>query len=223
MITVHHLNRSRSTRVLWLLEELGVPYEIKNYERGEDLRAPASLRSVHPLGKSPVVTDSETGVTIAESGAILEYLVDRFDKDSKFRPKPGTPERWQYNYWLQYPESSLMPQLLLALIFGLMTKQKLPFFVKPIVGKIAATVKQKTYGPELERHFAFIEGELAKRPYLAGTEFSAADIQLSYPLEVSYGRTEAIDGKPKITAYLEKIRARPAYSRAIVRGGPVNI
>ncbi|MES2965873.1 MAG: glutathione S-transferase [Bdellovibrionota bacterium] len=221
MITVHHLNNSRSTRVLWLLEELGVPYEIKPYERGADLRAPASLRKVHPLGKSPVVTDDESGSTMAESGAILEYLLDRFDTESKFRPKSGTPERWQYNYWLQYPEASLMPQLLLALIFGMMEKQKLPFFVKPIVRKIVRTVKSKTYGPELQNHFEFIEAELAKRPYLAGQSFSAADIQMSYPLEAGGGRTDALEGKPKISGYLARLRERPAYARAIERGGPV--
>ncbi|MGE0526908.1 MAG: glutathione S-transferase family protein [Bdellovibrionales bacterium] len=223
MITIHHLNSSRSHRILWLLEELEVPYEIQTYQRGADLRAPPELKKIHPLGKSPVVTDSDAGVTMAESGAILEYLLDRFDPASRLRPPPSTAERWQYNYWLHYAEGSLMPQLFLALIFELLPKQPMPFFIKPIALKIASAVKQKTYGPELKTHFRFIEQHLSRSTYFAGTTFTAADIQMSYPLEAAMDRVEGLKSAPALQSYIQRLRARPSYQRAVARGGPLEL
>ena len=128
MITVHHLNNSRSQRILWLLEELGVPYEVKRYEREPSLQAPAALRAVHPLGKSPVITDGDR--TLAESGAILEYLVDTYG-NGRFKPVAGTPERIHYTYFLHYAEGSLMPLLFMKLVFNRIP-ERLPFLMKPV-------------------------------------------------------------------------------------------
>lgn len=220
MITVHHLNHSRSQRVLWLLEELGLPYEIQRYERDAGLRAPASLRAVHPLGKSPVVTDGEN--TLAESAAILEYLVERYGS-GRLRPTEGTRERLAYNYFMHYAEGSLMPILLLGLVFSRMTKAKQPFFVRPIVRRIAATATQKIVAPDLGRHLDFLEDSLTRSLWFAGEELSAADVQMSFPLEAAVVRG-GLDAKwPKLSAFLERIHERPAYQRALEAGGPFQV
>ena len=160
MLTVHHLNNSRSQRVLWLLEELGLEYEVKRYERDpKTMLAPASLRAVHPLGKSPVVTDGER--TLAESGAIIEDIIERYGS-GRLIPPAGTPERLRYAYWLHYAEGSAMPPLLLKLIFDRMETAPMPFFVRPIVRKIAAEVKKSFIGPQIETHLAYQESELGK-------------------------------------------------------------
>jgi glutathione S-transferase len=217
MITVHHLNNSRSQRVLWLLEELGVPYEVKRYERDRvTMLAPASLRAVHPLGKSPVVTDGEA--TLAESGAIVEYLVETYG-NGRLIPKLGTPERRRYTYWLHYAEGSAMPPLLLKLIFDKVETSPMPFFVKPVARGISAKVKAAFIDPQIKTHFDFIEAELAARPWFAGDEFTAADIQMSFPLEAGAARG-ALDGRPKLRSFVDKAHARPAYARALERGGP---
>ena len=218
MITVHHLNNSRSQRVLWLLEELGVPYEIKHYQRDpKTMLAPASLRAVHPLGKSPVITDGE--VTVAESGAIIEYLIGRYG-DGRFVPAAGTPERLRYTYWLHYAEGSAMPPLLLSLIFARLPKAPMPFFIRPIVKGIAEKVTATLVTPALALHFGYIESELAKSTWFAGEELSGADIQMSFPVEAGAARGGGADGRPRIKAFLERIHARPAYQRALERGGP---
>jgi glutathione S-transferase len=178
MIVVHHLNNSRSQRVLWLLEELGLPYEIKRYEREKSGLAPKSLEAVHPLGKSPVITDQ--GATLAESGAILEYLVDTYGK-GRMAPAAGTPERIQYRYWMHYAEGSLMPPLLMKLIFDRVESSPMPFFVKPIAKGIAGKVKGAFISPNIKRHLDFMEASLKDHAWFAGDEFSAADIQMSFP------------------------------------------
>jgi glutathione S-transferase len=221
MITVHHLNNSRSQRVLWLLEELGVEYEVKRYERdSKTMLAPASLRAVHPLGKSPVI--SEGGVTVAESGAIVEYLVERHGQ-GRLIPPPGTPERLRYTYWLHYAEGSAMPPLLLSLIFARLPRAPMPFFMRPIVRAISAKTRKTFIDPQLELHRNFMEGELAKTSWFAGEEFTAADIQMSFPVEAAAARGGLDASLPKLWAYLQRIHARPAYQRALQKGGPFEL
>lgn len=219
MITVHHLERSRSQRVLWLLEELGVPYELKRYQRNPTtMLAPPELKQVHALGKSPVIT--EDGLTVAESGAIIEYLVDRHGA-GRLRPADGTPARLQYTYWLHFAEGSAMSPLLLKLVFDKVRTAKVPFFVKPIAKGIAAQVMSSFVQPNIDNQLAFMQAELSARPWFAGSEFSAADIQMSYPLEAAQSRA-GLDGRyPALQDWLKRIRARPAYARAIAQGGPV--
>ena len=219
MIVVHHLNNSRSQRILWLLEELGVPYEIKRYERNaQTMLAPPELLKIHPLGKSPVITDD--GLVVAESGAIVEYLVDTYGQKSGPRPAPGTPERLRYNYWLHFAEGSAMSPLLLKLIFTRVKTAPMPFFVKPVARSIADKVLGMMVDPNLERQTAFIEAELAKTPWFAGAGFSAADIQMSFPLEAASHRAGVSEqATPRSFDWLERIHARPAYQRALARGG----
>jgi glutathione S-transferase len=217
MIVVHHLNNSRSQRVLWMLEELGVPYEIKRYQRdAKTMLAPPELKRVHPLGKSPVIEDG--AVTLAESGAILEYLVERHG-GGRLAPAPGTPERLRYTYWMHFAEGSAMPPLLLLLIFSRIERAPMPFFVKPVARAIARRATAGFAQPNNERNLDFMEGELAQRPWFAGGEFSAADIQMSFPLEAAQARG-GLDGKrPRLMDFLARIHARPAYRRALERGG----
>lgn len=219
MITVHHLNNSRSQRVLWLLEELGQPYEIVRYQRDPaTMLAPASLKAVHPLGKSPVVV-TDDGITLAESGAILETLTERYGQ-GRLVPPAGTPEAVRYRYWLHYAEGSAMPPLLLKLIFDRIEKSPVPFFVKPIVKGIAGKTKAAFIAPQLKTHLDFMEGELGKSLWFAGEEFSAADIQMSFAVEAARARGGLDESRPKLMAYLERIHARPAYQRALEQGGP---
>jgi glutathione S-transferase len=217
MIVVHHLNHARSQRVLWLLEELGLEYEIKRYRRdAKTMLAPASLRAVHPLGKAPVITDGS--LTLAESGAIVEYLVERYG-NGRLVPAPGTPERLRYTYWLHYAEGSAMPPLLLKLVFDRIAKGPVPFFVKPVAKAISQRVLSTFVNPQIELHLDFMEAELEKSPWFGGMEFSAADIQLSFPLEAAAARAGLTASRPKLMAYLDRIHARPAYQRALERGG----
>ncbi|OOG43715.1 glutathione S-transferase [Rhodanobacter sp. C05] len=221
MITVHHLNNSRSQRILWLLEELGVPYEIKRYQRDpKTMLAPPELRAVHPLGKSPVITDGE--VTLAESGAIIEYLVERYGQ-GRLLPPAGTPERLRCNYWLHYAEGSAMPPLLLKLVFRRVETAPAPFFVKPIAKGIAHKVMSSFVDPQLKLHLDYLEGELGKSEWFAGNEFSAADIQLSFPLEAFAARGGLDASYPRLMAFLQRIHARPAYQRALQNGGEYHL
>ena len=217
MIVVHHLNNSRSQRVLWLLEELGLEYEIRRYERDpKTMLAPASLRAVHPLGKSPVLTDGP--LTLAESGAIIEYLIERYG-NGRFAPAAGTPERLRYTYWLHYAEGSAMPPLLLKLVFDRVANGPVPFFVKPVAKAISHRVLTTFVKPQIKLHLDFMEAELEKSRWFAGNEFSAADVQLSFPLEAAAARAGLDATRPKLMAFLERIHARPAYQRALERGG----
>ncbi len=218
-ITVHHLDNSRSQRVLWLLEELGLPYQIEHYKRdAKTMLAPASLRKVHALGKSPVITDGET--TVAESGAIIEYLIERHG-GGRLVPAAGTPERLRYTYWLHFAEGTAMPPLLIKLVCDRVASAPMPFFAKPIARAIAGKVLATLVEPNLKRQFDFMESELASRAWFAGNEFSAADIQMSFPLEAAAQRA-GLDGKrwPGLKGFLERIHTRPAYARALERGGP---
>ena len=222
MITVHHLDNSRSQRVLWLLEELGVDYEVQRYARdAKTLLAPPALRAVHPLGKSPVI--SEDGATVAESGAIVEYLLDRHDRGHTLRPAPGTPERLRYTYWLHYAEGSAMPPLLLSLVFARLPQGPLPFFLRPVVRGIAGKVLGSYVNPQIKLHLDFMESELGRNTWFAGTAFSAADIQMSFPIEAAAARGALGAGHPRLQAYLAAIHARPAYRRALTKGGPYEL
>ena len=217
MITVHHLNNSRSQRIVWLLEELGLDYEIKRYQRDpETMLAPASLRAVHPLGKSPVITDGE--LTLAESGAIIDYLIERYGAGS-LAPAAGTPARLRYNYWLHYAEGSAMTPLLLKLVFDRVESAPMPFFVKPVAKGISAKVKSSFIEPQLKQHLDYLEGELGESDWFAGDAFSGADIQLSFVLEAAAARGGLDASRPRLMDFLQRIHARPAYRRALERGG----
>jgi glutathione S-transferase len=215
MLTVHHLEKSRSHRVLWLLEELGLPYELKEYKRNpKTLLAPPEMRAIHPLGKAPIVTDGDN--VLAESGAILEYIVDRHGS-GRLIPAAGSPERIRYTYWMHYAEGSVMAPLLLKFIFE-QIKKKAPWPVKPIAKTIANRVLGDFVHPQIDLHFDWIESELGKNTWLVSDELTAADIQMSYPIEAQAARmTDA--KRPKIAAFIERIHARPAYKRAVERGG----
>jgi glutathione S-transferase len=214
MIIVHHLNNSRSQRVLWLLEELGLEYNIKFYVRDpETMLAPASLRKIHPLGKSPVITDGEK--VIAESGAIMEYLMTR---TSKLIAK----DHLRFVYWLHYAEGSLMTPLLLKLVFSRLSQKPVPVLIRPIAAAIAMGVNKSYIDPQIKLHVDYLESELSKTKWFAGDDFSAADIQMSFPIEALESRSD-LKSHPHLVKYLELIRVRPAYQRALQKGGPFTI
>jgi glutathione S-transferase len=221
MITLHHLENSRSQRVLWLLEELGLPYAVQRYARdAKTMLAPPELLRVHPLGKSPVITDG--GVTVAESGAIVEYLLDTHG-GGRLRPAAGTPERRLFNYWLHFAEGSAMPFLLLKLVFDKVRSAPMPFFLKPVAKGIADQVMKTFIAPNLQRQLDYMEAELQQRPWFAGDAFSAADVQMSFPLEAAAARG-GLDGRyPALSAWLATIHERPAYQRALAAGGPYSV
>jgi len=219
MITVHHLNNSRSQRVLWLLEELGLPYEIKHYQRdAKTSLAPPELRKVHPLGKSPVITDD--GLTVAESGAILEYLVDRYG-NGRLKPT-AEQDLLHYRYFMHFAEGSAMPPLVMKLVFSKIKRAPMPFFVKPIAKGIADKVLSSFVQPNIDNQLKFLEAELASRPWFAGAEFSAADVQMSFPVEAAAARN-GMSGYPKLGDFLARIHARTAYTKALERGGPYDL
>lgn len=206
MITVHHLNNSRSQRILWMLEELGVLYEIKFYQRDpQTMLAPAELKRIHPLGKAPVLTDGD--VTLAESGAIIEYLCQKY---GKLKP--------QNSYWLHYAEGSLMPPLLLTLIFSKIEATPVPFFIRPVIKQIVQNVRRAFIGPQTKTHFDYVEAHLQTNEWFNGSDFTAADIMMSFPLEAAASR--GVGDYPAVKKFVQKIHARPAYQKALERGGP---
>jgi glutathione S-transferase len=220
MITVHHLEHSRSQRVLWLLEELRLPYEVKRYARNEETSlAPPELQTIHPLGKSPVITDGK--VTVAETGAIVEYLVEQ--AGDALRPAAGTPERHRYTYWLHFAEGSAMPPLVMALVFNRIKKAPMPFFARPIAKAIADNVLSGFIKPDLKRQLLFMESELASRPWFTGRAFTAADVMMSFPIEAASSRGALHSSFPNLSGFLERIHERPAYKRALDRGGPYSL
>ena len=217
MIVVHHLNNSRSQRILWLLEELGLAYEIKRYQRDpKTMLAPPELRAVHPLGKSPVISDGE--LTIAESGAIVEYLASRHGNGILI-PKANTAEHLRYVYWMHFAEGSAMPPLLMKLIFDRMESGPMPFFARPIARAIARKGKSGYVQPNIDRTLDYMEAELGRQAWFAGAAFTAADIQMSFPLEAAASRGGLNESRPKLWAFLMTIHARPAYQRALEKGG----
>jgi glutathione S-transferase len=218
MITVHHLNNSRSQRVLWLLEELGLDYEIKRYQRDpKTMLAPPELKKVHPLGKSPVLTDGR--LTLAESGAILQYLVDEYDTTGRLLPRSAADRR-RVNYWMHYAEGSAMPPLLMKLVFDRIESTPLPIVVRQIARGISSKVKESFITPQLTLHLDYMESELARSTWFAGDKFSVADIQMSFPIEAAEARAGLDASRPRLMDFLARIRARPAYQRALEKGGP---
>ena len=217
MIVVHHLENSRSQRVLWLLEELGLPYEVKRYERNkETMLAPPELKRLHPLGKSPVIEDD--GRVYAETGAIVQHLVETHGAD-RLAPPKGTPEHDAYVYWLHYAEGSAMTPLLLKLVFSFMPERS-PALMRPLVKAVAGRAESGFVDPQLKLHEDYWEGELAARDWFAGPDFTAADVMMSFPLEAAASRGGLAAGHPRCMAWLERIHARPAYRAALERGGP---
>lgn len=216
MIIVHHLADSRSQRVLWLLEELGLDYEVKRYERDPGTRlAPAELKAIHPLGKSPVIQDGD--VTVAETGAIVEYLLGAYGA-GRLRPPSGTEAGRRFTYWLHYAEGSAMPPLLLKLVFTMLPRRS-PALMKPLVKSIAAKAQTSFVDPQTRAHVDYWEAELGRHPWFAGDEFTAADIMMSFPVEAGADRAFDAASKPNLRGFLERIHARPAYRRALERGG----
>ena len=221
MITLHHLENSRSQRVLWLLEELGLPYQVRRYQRDpKTMLAPPELARVHALGKSPVITDGD--ITVAESGAIIEYLLDAHGA-GRLRPPADTPERRQFTYWLHFAEGSAMPPLLMKLVFDKVRSAPVPFFIKPIVKGITDKVTNSFIVPNITRQLDFMEAELGRQKWFAGKDFSAADIQMSFPLEAAAARAGLDASRPKLTDWLKRIHARAAYRRALEVGGPYTL
>ncbi|MDY0953210.1 glutathione S-transferase family protein [Stenotrophomonas rhizophila] len=225
MIKVHHLDHSRSQRVLWMLEELGLPYQLVNYQRDPTTwLAPPALREIHPLGKSPVLQDDT--LVLAESGAILEYLADRYDSARQLSPEllpAQATERVRYRYWMHYAEGSAMPPLLLSLVFARVRKAPMPFFAKPIARGIADKVMKGFVGPQLKLHLQWMERELGQSPWFAGERFTAADIQMSFPIQAAASRAGSMDAYPKLQGFLQRIEQRPAYQRATERGGALDL
>ena len=217
MLVVHHLNNSRSQRVLWLLEELGVPYEIAHYQRdAKTMLAPPELLAVHPLGKSPVITDGNT--TVAETGAIVEYLLETYG-GGRLLPAPGTAEALRYRYWLHFAEGSAMPPLLLTLIFDRVANGPMPFIVRPVARAIAAKVMDLMVRPNIARQLDFMEAELGRSLWFAGDELTGADIMMSFPLEAAAQRAGLDGRRPKLMAFLDRVHTRPAFKQALARGG----
>lgn len=225
MITVHHLETSRSQRVLWLLEELGVPYEVKLYKRHPVTRlAPPELKQIHPLGKSPVITDGD--VVVAESGAILEYLAERYGAQATgdaahLLTQPGTPEHLQLRFWMHFAEGSLMNWLVMKLVFMTIPTQPMPFFVRPIARELCKKVQQQLIDPNVNTSMAFMERHLGQHPWFAGERLTLADFQMSFAVSALTSRAKDAANCPNLAAYLKRMEARPAYQRALAKGGPV--
>jgi len=215
MLVVHHLNNSRSQRVLWLLEELGTPYEIKRYQRdAKTMAAPAELRAVHPLGKSPVITDGDR--VVAETGAIVEYLLETYG-GGRMLPAAGTEDKQRYTYWLHFAEGSAMPPLVMTLLFNEMPK-RMPALIRPVGRMIGKTVQTSYLAPQIERQLDLMEAELGRSAWFAGAEITGADVMMSFPVEAAKSRA-GLGSRPKLAAWLEKVHARAAYKRALEKGG----
>lgn len=219
MLTVHHLNQSRSQRILWALEELNLPYKLVRYQRESTMLAPEALKKVHPLGKSPVLEDH--GLVLAESGAILEYLQETYDPDSHFRPQDPA-ERQLYRFWLHYAEGSLMPLLLIKLVLSRFGKPPVPFGLRTLGRALGKGVQKAWLNGQIHTHAQFIESHLAKRPWFAGEQLSMADIQMTFPLFALLARGEAGD-LPNIQAWRERVERRPGWQRAVQQGGPFEL
>ena len=221
MLTIHHLENSRSQRILWLLEELGVDYDIKRYKRDKNTSlAPPELLAIHPLGKSPVITDGE--LTVAESGAIVEYLVNKYD-DGRLLPAEGTPERRLYTYWLHYAEGTFAPLMIISLIMGRIETAPMPFFAKPIAKGIVAKVRDGYLGQNIKRNLDFMEATLANSTWFCGDAMTAADIQMSFAIEAAEVRTNLATDYPNLRALLERMHSLPTYQAALEKGGPFEL
>jgi glutathione S-transferase len=221
MLTIHHLENSRSQRILWLLEELGIDYQIERYERDKKTSlAPLNLLAIHPLGKAPVITDED--LTIAESGAIIEYLVNKYD-DGRLLPAAGTPERMDYTYWMHYAEGTFMPLMIVSLIMSRIESAQMPFFVKPIAKGIVGKVRGGYLSPNIKRNLEYMNTMLGNSTWFCGDEMTAADIQMSFPLDAAEVRTDLKKQYANLNSFLQRVRARPAYQAALEKGGPYRL
>ena len=221
MLTIHHLENSRSQRILWLLEELGIDYQINRYERDKKTSlAPLNLLAIHPLGKAPVITDGD--LTVAESGAIIEYLVNRYD-DGRLMPAIGTPQYMDYIYWIHYAEGTFMPLMIVSLIMSRIETAPMPFFVRPIAKGIVSKVRAGYLSPNIKRNLEYINTTLGNSTWFCGDELTAADIQMSFPVEAAEVRTTLDQAYPNIKSFLQRMRARPAYQAALEKGGPYKL
>ncbi|WP_454779006.1 glutathione S-transferase family protein [Klebsiella michiganensis] len=219
MLTVHHLNQSRSQRVLWALEELQLPYQVVSYQRGKGMLAPAELKSVHPLGKSPVVEDN--GHILAESGAILEYLQETYDSARRLKPE-SVEDKLQYRFWLHYAEGSLMPLLLMKLVFASLGKPPVPFGMRTLGNALGKGVQKAWLNRQVDTHARFIEAHLSRQRWFAGAELSMADIQMSFPAMALLARG-GVENLPHLTQWVQRVEQRPAWQKAVERGGPFTL
>ncbi|MEM8981712.1 MAG: glutathione S-transferase [Pseudomonadota bacterium] len=221
MLLVHHLENSRSQRLLWLLEELGVDYDVRRWDRDPNTRlAPPALRKIHPLGKAPLLDDN--GTIIAESGAIFEYLLERHD-DGRLVPGTDTKERHDYRYWMHYAEGTFMPFMVLSLIMGRIESTKMPFFAKPIANRIVAAVRTGFLDDNIRRNLEHMEASLAGREWFCGDAMTAADIMMSLPVEAAAIRVGLDERYPALAGFAERIHALATYQRAIEKGGPYEL
>ncbi|HHT0498412.1 TPA: glutathione S-transferase family protein [Raoultella planticola] len=219
MLTVHHLNQSRSQRVLWALEELQLPYRIVSYQREKNMLAPPALKQIHPLGKSPVVEDN--GYVLAESGAILEYLQETYDSDHRFRPQ-AIADKLQYRFWLHYAEGSLMPLMVMKLVFASLGKPPIPLGMRTLGNALGKGVQKAWLDRQIATHARYIEDHLSRQPWFAGAQLSMADIQMSFPVMALLARGGITDA-PRIAQWVQRIEQRPAWQKAIERGGPFTL
>lgn len=214
---MHHLNNSRSQRILWLLEELALPYEVRRHERdARTMLAPPELKALHPLGKSPLIQDGD--IVMAETGAIVDYLLETYGQ-GRLRPPPGTAQARRCTYWLHYAEGSAMTPLLLKLVFSQLPRRA-PGLMRPLVNALSGKTQTGFIDPQIKTHADYWEAELARSPWFAGDELTAADIMMSFPLEAAASRAIRLDDYPRIAAFLKTIHARPAYRAALEKGGP---
>ncbi len=218
MLILHHLNNSRSHRIIWLLEELGVEYEIKTYQREKNWLAPIEYKKIHPLGYSPTITDGD--VTLTESGAIIEYILYKYGQNG-LKPTLGTNDWIQYLFWLHFSEGTFMPVMFLKLVIATVHK-KSPFFIKPVTKKIKSIIQKAVIEPRLSAQINFIESTLATSPWLTGNQFTAADIQMAIPLIWASTDPQLMQNKPFIAAYISRLKNRPAYIRTIEKGGEIS-
>ena len=218
MITLHHLNNSRSQRILWLLEELETDYTVTHYQRDSETQlAPEALKQIHPLGKSPLISDGDT--VVAESAVIIDYLINKYAPQWKINDA-SSKDAIQLNYWMHFAEGSLMPPLLLRLVFEKIKSTNMPFFIKPIAKGISNKVLSSFVTPNIKANLNFIENYLQGRNWFVGETLSGADIQMSFPLEASVAREIATkNNHPNIVAFVKRLQARPAYQRALQQAG----
>ncbi len=220
MIVLHHLERSRSHRILWLLEELGLEYELKIYQRDtKTLLAPKALKDLHPLGKSPVLQDGHH--TVAESSVIIEYLLDQYG-EGRLRPVAKSPEYYDYLYFLHAAEGSFMPYLFLSFVMSRLSKSPVPLPLRPVAKMLAWGLDKQLLQPNFKNQFQFLDRKLAANNWLAGDAFSAADIQMSYPLLAAQSRMDLSD-YPQLGRFLQRIKDRPSFKKALQKGGPVEL
>lgn len=215
MPILHHLENSRSTRIIWLLEELNVDYELVTYHRQSNRLAPASLKKIHPLGKAPIFTHNDK--TIAESGAIIEYVLHVFDKQHVFKPTAGDDAWISYQFWMHFAEGSAMPPLLMSLIFSEIPKRA-PIFIRPIANAISKQVMSSFVQPNIDNTLDLIEQTLTKHAWFAGTNISGADVQMSFVIE-AFNARQGLASHPNTKQWLENVRLRPAYQTALKKGG----